>query len=118
MFDFYPLRPSLRVPDAETNPGHPVRFTYTNWRGKKSERQAILERIFWGTTTYYKVPQWLVMGYDLDKRADRTYALARFEDPKPLVFDPECAGCGAAENEPCDELVDHGDGENPVQGSE
>lgn len=52
-----------------------VEFTYTNWKGKTAIRRAIFTSLYWGSNEYHTEPQFLVHGYDLDKKAPRTYAL-------------------------------------------
>jgi hypothetical protein len=52
-----------------------VSFTYTNWKGKTSERKAKMEYVYWGSNEWHTEKQWLVCGYDLDKKDLRTYAL-------------------------------------------
>jgi len=52
-----------------------VKFTYTNWKGKTRQRQAIFYKFFLGSNQYHPTQQWLVTGYDLEKEAERTFAL-------------------------------------------
>lgn len=52
-----------------------VKFTYTNWKGETRQRRANLWNIFFGSNEWHKEPQWLTRGWDLDKTAQRTFAL-------------------------------------------
>jgi hypothetical protein len=68
-------------------PGMPapeVEFTYTNWKGETKQRRAVFTLLQWGSNEWHKEPQLLVYGYDLDKKAPRTYALRDISDIKPL----------------------------------
>jgi len=69
------------------SPGVPVvevEFTYTNWKGETKQRKAVFTTLFWGSNEWHKEPQFLIYGYDLDKRASRTYAVKDISDLKPL----------------------------------
>lgn len=61
--------------DDVTNAAPPVRFLYRNWRGLITIRKLYPKGIRFDSTEYHPEPQWLLDGYDLDKRADRSYAL-------------------------------------------
>jgi len=52
-----------------------VRFTYTNWKGETRQRQAIFCRFYLGSNEWHPDQQWLVVGYDVEKKAERTFAL-------------------------------------------
>lgn len=54
---------------------HEVTFTYTNWKGKTSVQRALFTSLQVGSTEFHPEPQLLVYGYDLDKKALRTYAI-------------------------------------------
>lgn len=53
----------------------PIRFTYTNWRGETAERRVLPRRLRYGATKWHPEPQWLLVAYDLDKEAERDFAL-------------------------------------------
>ena len=61
-----------------------VSFTYTNWKGEASQRQAIMCRLYWGANEWHKEPQWLIEGFDMVKGAVRTYAMRDVSDVKPV----------------------------------
>jgi hypothetical protein len=50
---------------------------YTNHRGESGTRRIVPTRIRWGSTAWHTRPQWLMDAFDLDKGAERTFALAK-----------------------------------------
>ena len=62
--------------------GAEVQFTYTNWRGVTRERRASFSLLQFGATEYHPEPQLLLYGYDLEKKASRTYAVKDITDLK------------------------------------
>lgn len=58
--------------------GQPISLTYRNWRGEISERTITPKRIWFGSTEWHTEPQWLITAFDLDKQADRDFALKDF----------------------------------------
>ena len=61
-----------------------VKFTYTNWKGETKQRQAIFYGFFLGSNEWHPDQQWLVVGYDLEKKAERTFALNDITDLESL----------------------------------
>lgn len=61
------------VDPADT--GSFVTFTYTNYRGWTGVRRVRPLRIRFGPSEWHPEPQWLLDAYDLDKGADRSFAL-------------------------------------------
>ena len=66
------------------NDARPIEFTYTNWKGETATRRAIFSLLQWGSNEWHPEPQLLVCGYDLDKKAPRTYALKDMSDFKMI----------------------------------
>jgi len=64
---------------SELSPAPPdtpiVRITYTNWRGVTSERRIIPREIRHGKCEWHPQPCYLLEAYDVDKQADRTFAM-------------------------------------------
>jgi len=56
-----------------------VRIVYTNYRGETAERRIIPKELIFGSTEYHPEEQWLLVAFDLDKNAERTFA---FKDIK------------------------------------
>ncbi len=52
-----------------------VEVIYTNWKGVISVRHIIPKKIFFGSTEWHKEEQWLLNAFDVDKQADRAFAL-------------------------------------------
>lgn len=53
----------------------PVEFWYTNWRGEKAQRKAILRCLWWGSTEYHPEEQWFLKAFDTEKQQERDFAL-------------------------------------------
>lgn len=51
------------------------RFLYRNWRGEASWRQVIPFYVWFGKTEWHPEPQWLLRAFDVDRRADRDFAM-------------------------------------------
>ena len=52
-----------------------VTIVYTNYKGNTGVRQIIPKEISFGHNEWHKEDQWLMTAYDLQKEADRTFAL-------------------------------------------
>lgn len=50
-------------------------FTYTNWKGATDLRTVVPNRIWFGVTEYHPEPQWFLTAFDVDKQAERDFAL-------------------------------------------
>lgn len=55
--------------------GETVRIIYTNWRGETAERTIQPIKIWFGSTQWHPEKQWLLTAYDVDKKAERDFAL-------------------------------------------
>jgi hypothetical protein len=64
----------IRLLPGPLNVGVEVQFTYMNWKGEVSERRAVFNGLAWGSSRWHRTPQLLLEGYDIDKKAPRTYA--------------------------------------------
>jgi hypothetical protein len=53
-----------------------VTIRYRNWKGEEALRRVLPNRIFFGVTPFHPEPQWLMDGFDCDKRELRTFALS------------------------------------------
>ncbi|TWD58148.1 hypothetical protein FB480_101903 [Agrobacterium vitis] len=56
----------------------PITLTYTNYRGETSQRTIKPKRVWFGSTEWHPEPQWLLTAFDVDKGADRDFALKDF----------------------------------------
>lgn len=59
--------------------GQTIRFVYKNWQGSIAERTAQVISLVYGVTEWHLEPQWLLHAYDLDKNAERLFALRDIE---------------------------------------
>lgn len=69
-------------PGGEEPP--PLKFHYRNHEGNLATRRVKPIRIWHGKSPWHKGRQWFLRGYDLDRDAERDYALedVAFGDPK------------------------------------
>lgn len=52
-----------------------VRIDYTNYRGERSVRTILPLRIEFGSNEFHTERQWFLVALDLDKAAERTFAM-------------------------------------------
>jgi len=52
-----------------------IKVKYKNWKGEIGIRNIIPKQIHYGSTNYHKENQWLMDVFDVDKDAQRTYAI-------------------------------------------
>src|SRR5205807_2312252 len=87
----------------------PVAFRYRNHRDEDSIRRVRPGAFRYGETDWHPGPQWLLDAFDVDKGAERTFAVAGilewFGLPDTTPKDPNegrrCIGCGAIEECTC-----------------
>ena len=61
----------------KTKDALPLVLTYTNHRGETGVRRIIpLAAPWWGQSDYHGEPQWLLRAFDVDKQAEREFAMA------------------------------------------
>lgn len=68
-------------------PDRAVSLIYTNWRGETAARMIVPGFIRYGANEWHREPQWLLLAFDVDKGADREFALAGFLSPARAVPD-------------------------------
>lgn len=56
-------------------PAEPIKVKYTNYHGITAVRTITPNRIEWGSDPFHPDDQWLLICWDHDKKAQRTYAL-------------------------------------------
>ena len=61
-----------------------VRINYTNYRNQTSERVIIPNMIYFGSTEHHPERQWLLVAYDVAKKAQRTFALQNISEWNPV----------------------------------
>lgn len=52
-----------------------LQIDYTNWRGERSQRKVVPTAIVWASNEWHKEPQWLMVAYDVEKKATRQFAM-------------------------------------------
>ena len=52
-----------------------VEILYTNWKGVTTYRNIIPKSIEFKSTEWHKEKQWILNAFDIDKQADRGFAL-------------------------------------------
>ncbi len=52
-----------------------VSIVYTNYKGVTGERKIIPIEILFGHTDWHKEDQWLLRAFDVQKNAERTFAI-------------------------------------------
>jgi predicted DNA-binding transcriptional regulator YafY len=71
------LRQWYHVPmsDLSLESQKAVTIVYTNWRGETAERTIIPIKIWYGKTEWHPEEQWLLTALDLEKDAERDFAI-------------------------------------------
>lgn len=59
-----------------------IEILYTNYRGETSRRRVVPSSLRYGSTEYHPEPQWLLDAFDLEKRAERTFAMRDVQEWK------------------------------------
>jgi predicted DNA-binding transcriptional regulator YafY len=57
---------------SETNG---IKICYTNYRGETAIREIVPKSIYFGSTEWHPEPQWLLTAFDVEKKADRDFAM-------------------------------------------
>lgn len=68
-----------------------VVIDYTNHRGLRSVRTIDPVKIWYGTNSFHEKPQWLLRAFDINKQADRDFALADIHSWEPFGGQPNPA---------------------------
>lgn len=67
--------PFLLAGMTESGLKNPIKVEYTNYRGERGIRTIVPISFYFGTTEYHPQEQWLVKLWDVDRQAERIYAL-------------------------------------------
>lgn len=59
----------------EFNPNKVISFRYKNWKGEISLRKVVPQDIWFGSTEFHKEEQWLLTAIDVEKQANRDFAI-------------------------------------------
>lgn len=60
-----------------------VEILYTNYRGETSRRKILPEKIWFGSTDWHPEPQWLIDAHDIEKGAQRNFAIKDIQEWLP-----------------------------------
>ncbi len=65
-----------------------VSFMYKNYQGETSERKVLPMSLWFGLSSFYSGRQWFLKCWDLEKKAERDFALANItwtgkDEPDP-----------------------------------
>lgn len=66
--------------DTPSSPNPPFKARYRNYRGEVSDRTIMPISVRYGATEWHPEPQWLLRAWDVDKGAEREFALSDFVD--------------------------------------
>lgn len=62
-----------------------LEIDYTNHRGERTTRRVLpYGTMRFGTSEFHKTPQWLIPAFDLDRKADREFALKDIHSATPV----------------------------------
>ncbi len=61
--------------DSSVDDTRILEISYTNYRGETAERSILPQRVWFGSTDWHPEPQWLLDAIDVDKCAERSFAL-------------------------------------------
>lgn len=64
-----------------------VRILYTNHRGEVGWRRIFPQHIVCGSTDWHPEVQWLLRAFDLDRKAERDFALKDIKEWKEVESD-------------------------------
>lgn len=53
----------------------PLKFEYVNWEGKRAIRTVMPKKLWYGSTKWHPEEGWLLKAHDLDKDAERDFAV-------------------------------------------
>ena len=59
-----------------------VKILYTNWKGVTSYRNIVPLSIEYKSTEWHKEEQWILNAYDVDKEAERGFAIKDIKEWK------------------------------------
>jgi len=64
-----------------------VKILYTNWKGETAYRNIIPKNIEFKSTEWHKQEQWILNAFDVDKQADRGFAVKDIKEWKSKCVD-------------------------------
>lgn len=70
-----------------------VVIRYTNYRGETAVRRIIPRHIHFTTSEWHPEPQWVIEAYDLDREAERSFAVKDILDWNAVNSHAGCCSC-------------------------
>jgi predicted DNA-binding transcriptional regulator YafY len=74
----------MPLQDLAVNLGQAIEILYTNYRGETARRRVVPSSLRYGATEYHPEPQWLLDAFDVEKQAERTFAMRDVREWKAL----------------------------------
>lgn len=74
-FDLTSVKRGLSVRLTGFDAEAPLTFVYRNWRGEEARRSVLPLYVWHGTTEWHTDPQWFLRAVDIDKGAQRDFAM-------------------------------------------
>ena len=78
-FQLYPRRQTMASKPQQSHFEYDektvVTIRYTNYRGETGDRRIVPQRIRFGSTEWHREEQWLLDAFDIDRKADRSFAV-------------------------------------------
>jgi predicted DNA-binding transcriptional regulator YafY len=69
------LESTSTTQDAGVDIAKAIGIIYTNYRGETAQRTIVPQRVWFGATEWHPEEQWLLDAIDLEKGAERSFAL-------------------------------------------
>ncbi len=60
---------------VDCDPRKAIKIVYRNYRGETAQRKVVPQRLWFGATTWHPEEQWLLDAVDVEKGAQRSFAL-------------------------------------------
>ena len=74
--------------DKETH----VTIKYTNHRGETQDRNIRPQNIEYGVSQWHRKPQWILHAWDIDKNAQRSFAMVDIQQWTPHIEEDKTSG--------------------------
>jgi predicted DNA-binding transcriptional regulator YafY len=69
---------------AQVDTATTIEILYTNYRGETSRRRIVPASLRFGSTEFHPEPQWLLEAFDVERAADRTFAMRDVQEWKSV----------------------------------
>lgn len=66
---------------ADAQDAQPLVTPYTNYRGERRVRRLVPIAVYFGASPHHEGEQWFLRAFDLEKLAERDFALSGFAGP-------------------------------------